>query len=312
MADPAPTGPVWPAGNRPPPSADPWRLTWHDTVDSTQDTVVEAARRGAGPGLVVAADHQRRGRGRRGRTWSDHPGSCLLASVLIGSRLDPAEALIPLAAGLALKATVAEVGVTAGLKWPNDLVAGDDSKLGGLLCQAVPGNLVVIGLGLNVGWAGTRPEGATDLAAQRSPALRASTQEMSAQEMSGCGAGGGDAGGVSRAIRDRLLKRFLSHVDDLGRRDKGEILELYRQACVTLGREVRVEVADGGTAQGRAVAVDDRGCLVVATSAGRRSLSAGQVVHCRVPEGAMDQGAMDQGAMDQPDQGSRSLDTRSE
>src|SRR5207249_7100178 len=54
-----------------------------DEVDSTQETLRELARSGAPEGTVVVAEHQRAGRGRRGRAWNDRPGESLLFSVLL-------------------------------------------------------------------------------------------------------------------------------------------------------------------------------------------------------------------------------------
>jgi len=65
-------------------------------------------------------------------------------------------------AGLAL-ADVLDPWLAAGLKWPNDLLAPDRSKLAGILaegvwrCDRLAG--VVIGVGLNLRWTGTRPQG---------------------------------------------------------------------------------------------------------------------------------------------------------
>ena len=58
---------------------------------------------------------------------------------------------LPLLTGVAVVDAVAEVaGVTAGLKWPNDVLVGT-GKLAGILAEvAAPAPVVVVGLGLNV------------------------------------------------------------------------------------------------------------------------------------------------------------------
>src|SRR6202165_4495697 len=58
---------------------------------------------------------------------------------------------LPLTAGVAVVDTVAaEVGVHAGVKWPNDVMV-DGGKLAGILSEvAAPDMFVVIGIGLNV------------------------------------------------------------------------------------------------------------------------------------------------------------------
>jgi BirA family biotin operon repressor/biotin-[acetyl-CoA-carboxylase] ligase len=50
---------------------------------------------------------------------------------------------------------------------------------------------------------------------------------------------------------------------------------------VTLGRDVRAELPGGSFVEGVAVDVDADGSLVIETAAGRRTVSAGDVVHLR-------------------------------
>ena len=61
---------------------------------------------------------------------------------------------LPLLTGVAVVDAVAEVaGVTAGLKWPNDVLVRSrrSGKLAGILAEvAAPAPVVVVGLGLNV------------------------------------------------------------------------------------------------------------------------------------------------------------------
>ena len=123
-------------------------VRWFREVDSTNRVAADLARAGAPDGLVVGADHQTAGRGRRGRSWESRPGSSLLVSVL----RRPVPALVSLAAGVAAaQACETVAGVPARLKWPNDVVV-PEGKLGGILCEQV-GGAAVVGLGLNVSWA---------------------------------------------------------------------------------------------------------------------------------------------------------------
>ncbi|MGI8806654.1 MAG: biotin--[acetyl-CoA-carboxylase] ligase [Acidimicrobiales bacterium] len=130
-------------------------VRWFPEIDSTNRLAAELARDGAPDGLVVGADHQTAGRGRRGRTWESRPGSALLVSVV----LRPVPALVTLAAGVAAaEACEAVAGVPARLKWPNDVMSAA-GKLGGILSELV-GDAAVVGLGLNLSWA---PPGAACL-----------------------------------------------------------------------------------------------------------------------------------------------------
>jgi len=109
-------------------------------------------------GLVVVADEQTAGRGRRGHTWFSPPGSGLYVSVVLSpatSSVDPARAttLLTLAAGVAIAEGIEKgSGLRVDLKWPNDLHVSR-RKIGGILAEssgAGAHGAVVVGYGLNV------------------------------------------------------------------------------------------------------------------------------------------------------------------
>jgi BirA family biotin operon repressor/biotin-[acetyl-CoA-carboxylase] ligase len=130
-------------------------VRWFAEVGSTNRVAADLARAGAPDGVVVGADHQTAGRGRRGRTWESRPGTSLLVSVV----LRPVPSLVTLAAGVAAaEAAEAVAGVRVDLKWPNDLLVGE-AKVGGILTELVDG-AAVVGLGVNLAWA---PDGAARL-----------------------------------------------------------------------------------------------------------------------------------------------------
>jgi BirA family biotin operon repressor/biotin-[acetyl-CoA-carboxylase] ligase len=214
-------------------------------LDSTNRWLLDEARRGAPEGVVAVADHQTAGRGRLGRNWEAPPGAALLCSVLLRPTL-PVDRLHLAVAAVALAglSAVTEVsGLQPGIKWPNDLLMDDGRKLAGVLAEAeLPA--VVVGIGLNVGWA---PPGAACLGS-----------------------------GVSR---DALLDSLLGHLGALVG-DWAAVPALYRRACVTLGQAVRVELPDE-TFTGVAADVTDEGHLVVDVGACLRTVAAGDVVHLR-------------------------------
>ena len=246
-----------PGGEEPGRFADVRRV---DETGSTNADLLLLARSGASEGVVVVTGHQRSGRGRRGRTWLAPPGSALLASVLLRPALGPEAAhLVTVAAALAAVDACHEVaGVDLGLKWPNDLVVdidGATSKLAGLLAESlVEGDrlaAVVVGMGCNLT---TAPPGAVCL-----------------DDLAG------------RAVdRDELLASWLAHLDRRYPSPSrvGALLDDYRRRSTTLGRTVRVELT-GETFEGRAIDVTEAGHLMVETAAGRREVTAGDVVHLR-------------------------------
>ena len=233
---------------------------------STNSVLMARARQGAREGLVVVADQQSAGRGRFQRTWESRPGRSLLFSVL----LRPDRQGLPLArrhlAAAALALALAEgaravAGAELRLKWPNDLIstapARGEAKVAGILAESADG-AIVVGAGVNVGWA---PEGmgATCLEALVS-------------------------GGVSRA---EVLVESLLALDRLyGQWDL--VSRLYRQACATVGRQVEVRLSGLAPALvGTAVGLDGDGRLIVRPAAGQDggaelvTVAAGDVTHVR-------------------------------
>jgi BirA family transcriptional regulator, biotin operon repressor / biotin---[acetyl-CoA-carboxylase] ligase len=243
-------------------SAPKWDIRWFEEIDSTNTYVREQARRGAPAGLVAVADHQTAGRGRLDRRWESPPGANLLASVLVRPAIGPAELhLCTTAVGLAAIDACREVaGAEAVLKWPNDLLIGD-AKVAGILAEAEFAGrdvvAVVVGIGINVAWAGPPEADGTSLEAT--------------------GAGPVDRRLLLDSLLAALAERVVALEEQPGRR---ALAEEGRRRCATLGQAVRVTL-EGEEFTGRAVAIDDSGHLVVETGEGPRSVTAGDVVHLR-------------------------------
>lgn len=126
-------------------------------TSSTNDVCWQAAEAGA-DGLVVLADEQSAGRGRRGQRWVAKAGQSILLSILLHPVTESSAPLdaMTLLLGLACAEAVEEVlGQAVGIKWPNDLLLGG-RKLGGIVVEVRPaagaggGCDLVLGLGINM------------------------------------------------------------------------------------------------------------------------------------------------------------------
>ncbi|HUQ75076.1 MAG TPA: biotin--[acetyl-CoA-carboxylase] ligase [Burkholderiales bacterium] len=105
------------------------------------------------PPCLLAAEEQTAGRGRRGRRWYSVRGAS--ATFSVGRRVRrPTRELagLSLVAGVAAAQALRALGAEqTRLKWPNDLVIGED-KLGGILVETrakAGAVLAVIGIGIN-------------------------------------------------------------------------------------------------------------------------------------------------------------------
>jgi len=132
-----------------------WRELWGvpafeawDRIGSTNDRAKELAEGPRSAFSVVVAREQTLGRGRRGATWHSPPETGLWMSVVLpgaGAALH-----VPLLVGLAAAEAIQDASGAprVGIEWPNDLVVGR-RKVGGILCEGVPG-AVIAGIGINL------------------------------------------------------------------------------------------------------------------------------------------------------------------
>ena len=272
-----------------------WReLAVTGVTGSTNADQLARAAEDAPEGIVLAAEEQRAGRGRMGRTWVSPPRAALMFSVLLRPGTVPPTRLgwLPLLTGVAVTTAVRAVTtVDAQLKWPNDVLVGD-AKLGGILAEA-SGGAVVVGIGLNVS---TEP----DELPPASPAPASPGPGQAGPGNAGPGnAGPGQAGplaatslraaGWASPDRDLLLTAVLGELEHWylawrhagGDPERCGLAEEYTRLCATLGRQVRVELPGGHVVRGLAAGIDPVGRLLVRVPDGELPVAAGDVVHVR-------------------------------
>lgn len=135
---------VLPAPHPTAPAKRDWTLELHGRVSSTNDIAAKL------PGWhAVVADTQTGGRGRYRRSWVSDEGGIWLSAVVPtpGPAID--WAMLPLAAGWAVREALASLGVQdLRLRWPNDIMTGR-AKLAGILVERFSPRTAVVGLGIN-------------------------------------------------------------------------------------------------------------------------------------------------------------------
>lgn len=229
-------------------------VRWHASVPSTMNIAASLANAGAPHGVVIAAEQQTAGRGRRGSTWVSPPGAGLYFSLVARPSISSLP-LLTLAAGVGVRDGIAHAsGLHADLKWPNDLFVGK-RKLAGILAEGIsigaPDQAVIVGVGVNVQPAAFPPD----------VAARATSIE----------------GELGRPVnRDTLLAAIL---DALSARlsaldqNAGDILQAWRAASPSAaGTRVEWDGHRGVTA-----GIDDAGALLVQTATGVERIIAGEL-----------------------------------
>lgn len=213
--------------------------------------------------VLLAAEAQTAGRGRRGRRWHSAPGADLTFSLAASLRRPARElAALSLVAGVAATRALRAAGVSrVALKWPNDLVV-DGAKLGGILVETRAEGMrtrAVFGIGINC---------------RRSPGLQsrlrrpiASLDAFIAPERNRM------IHGIARALLE-VLQRFESHGFDAVRAE-WEAMDAHA------GQRLRVRLADGRTLSGIACGLAEDGALRLRARGGIRAVRSGRVVTAR-------------------------------
>lgn len=253
-------------------------------VESTQAEAFRLAAEGAPDRTVVIADYQSAGRGRRGRVWEAEPGAGLLASIVVRP-VGPAAAwpLLSLVTSVAVAETLARLaGLTARLKWPNDVLVGG-RKIAGILLESRSGPEAVLGTERLSGRVGATPgqtqptHSGSGLTApviiigvginvsQRAFPRALADQATSIWLESG--------GGVDRdALLAGLLGDFDAWRGRLEREGFGPVRERWLARAETIGRMVTVD----GLA-GLALDLDAEGALLVRAGTALHRVRAGEV-----------------------------------
>jgi BirA family biotin operon repressor/biotin-[acetyl-CoA-carboxylase] ligase len=189
-------------------------------IDSTNEACRLRALAGEAAGLVIRADRQTAGRGRRGRNWSSPEGN-LYTSILLRPKRPASEAAALGFAAVMAIGDVAEALLPPGTrvqhKWPNDLLI-KGGKASGILLEAQPG-FVVLGIGVNIAsHPADTPYPATDLVAA------------------------GVAPIAPQALLERLLSAFAPLYESWERAGFAGLLPAWRRRAAGLGEAIEVRL----------------------------------------------------------------------
>lgn len=132
------------------------KIIYLSSVDSTNNYVAKLLDEGdIEHGTVILAENQTSGRGQRGTEWQSEPGMNLTFSVLLSQvnlSVDQQFVLTQMISVSMVRA-MKEHGISASIKWPNDIFVGDHKLAGILIENRLKGNAIkesIIGVGLNV------------------------------------------------------------------------------------------------------------------------------------------------------------------
>ena len=232
-------------------------FTYLESVNSTNTWLAQQADT-LPHGAAVSAARQTAGKGRRGRSWADNEGVGLALSVLVDwDALQNPQ--LPLLVGLAACRAIEKLcGVSAQLKWSNDLLL-NGKKIGGILCESPPAKQkrAVIGVGVNLA---QTQQHFNDLGLVYATSLLLGTKTV-----------------YSPAQMAVFLLNSLEEVLDEFREKGFEAQRReYARRCVVLGREIRIIAADEEYT-GAALDIAPDGGLICNVNGKLRTFYAGDV-----------------------------------
>ncbi len=127
-------------------------VIFYPKIESTQDKAWDFYEKGFNR-VVIVAGEQSMGRGRHGRTWLSPKGGLWFSYLrTIDTRLEELD-LVSLACGISVALALNDLGLSAFIKWPNDIIV-NNKKIAGILIDtkiiAEKITAIVIGVGLNL------------------------------------------------------------------------------------------------------------------------------------------------------------------
>lgn len=225
------------------------KIEYFHTIDSTNTYATKIANQ-SNEGTVVISDEQTKGRGRIGRTWVSEQEKGLYFSVILKPDMALVEApFLTQVAAAALVITFEELGVSTGIKWPNDIIL-NGKKVSGILTEMSAEidriSHIIVGIGINL-----------------SKNNFEDTLKNTATSFSNEGI---------KIDKIEFLRRFFPNLEYLYEKfksgDKDDCLNVLRTRSAVLGKEV-YKIKEGQKTRVKALDIDDGGNLIVQDDKGK-------------------------------------------
>ena len=224
------------------------RIVYYPTIGSTNDCALDLAAAGEPEGVIVLAEEQTSGRGRRERTWSSQSRMGIYVSIILRPDVPATRApLFTFTAAVAVAEALRDAcRVPAGIKWPNDVVVGR-RKVAGILAESRGSDPrireMVMGIGVNVNQTmedfGPLAERATSVRAELGTAV--------------------DRVPILAAILEGFERRYCTVL-------RGQSADLLREwealSAIPRGHRVTVD-GPSGRCEGTVAGVDEEGALLL-------------------------------------------------
>jgi BirA family biotin operon repressor/biotin-[acetyl-CoA-carboxylase] ligase len=221
------------------------KLIYFPVVGSTNSEAIRMLEEGLPHLCLLVADQQTAGRGRLDRTWYSPPGAGLYFSLVLHAAQIAASSssrLTGLGALAVCDALQAGYGLSAQIKWPNDVLV-EGSKLAGVLVEAQwHGDQIqsaVLGIGINVAQESVPSQGVLDF-----PATSVETAYGKA---------------VNRwLLLEKVLEALMTRLPQL---DQDELIQAWEANLVYRGDQVQIIQEGSEPITGRLLGLSRDGLL---------------------------------------------------
>lgn len=241
----------------------PLRLFHFKELDSTIDYALRNMDE-LQDGDIILAETQTKGRGRFDRKWMSGIPDNIYMSLVLKPAADSGRAENLMNISQLMSVSVCDIfqtyGISAGLKWPNDVLV-DGRKICGLLSRGIlERNRIracVLGVGVNCNMENRDIQNIDQPAVSMNTVLgRSVDRDM---------------------LLDRLLEDFFKRYRPFLKQGFSLIHEAYTEKSILLGKTVEVELP-GRVITGTAQGFSENGCLIVASDSGEETdIRAGDV-----------------------------------
>ena len=245
----------------------PFNVVNFAEIGSTNERVKAALARGHTEGYVCRAQKQTGGYGRQGRLWTSPEGGLYQSLLLRPKNYTAPLPTLGLVMSLSIRAALLRLASlphdAVRIKWPNDVLVGDD-KIAGISMEASAGG-VCMGMGVNI----FHPTDVTELLAddRYEPAYFADMAigyTEQGQIFFGNGYTFDKKQDAIAAVGDAILSAFAQCYPVWLENGFGPFKREFISCNYLMGKFVRMQLLNGDViAEGLACGIDDSGCLLV-------------------------------------------------
>ena len=173
--------------------------------------------------IVVVAEKQKNGRGRRNTNWLSLSEKSLTFS--LGIQLNKSKSnLMPLISSIAIYNAIHEIcKINIGIKWPNDILC-NEKKIAGILIESKLIEMKMtfnIGIGINVNW------NENDIVSSDIPNITSIAFEIK-----------------KNIMREIILSNFMLQIEKLLLTSNNEIIKQWLARCMHINKKVKFHYND--------------------------------------------------------------------